>query len=120
MNVNRIASCTVLALAVATIAAAAGIFMVHSTPIVIALIIITAIGTALSIAAVKSWHSLKDTETDDPTQSYFKNMSTYIGLSIAGVSQFFVQGIVLAAARGATQAVSANTSGAVANFLGTL
>ena len=47
-------------------------------------------------------------------------MSTYIGLSIAGVSQFFVQGIVLAAARGATQAVSANTSGAVANFLGTL
>ena len=52
MNVNRIASCTVLALAVATIAAAAGIFMVHSTPIVIALIIITAIGTALSIAAV--------------------------------------------------------------------
>ncbi len=117
MNVDQAAFYTVSTLALATIAFTAGAILAQGTAATVAYAILTALGSALSIASVSAWASLKGRAVADSSDEYFDKFFSHVGYGISGVSQFFAQGIVLAAFTGVTQGITAGTSFAISQSI---
>lgn len=101
MNVNQTAFCTVTALAVATIGTAVAAATAASTVGAVAYGIIAALGSALSIASMTAYVSLKGrADKEDTASEYFSEISNHAGFAIAAVFQFIGQTLMVAVVEG--------------------
>ena len=121
MNVNKAAAYTVSTLALATGSIALSMIFVQTATATVALGVLTALGTTLSVASVSAWLSLRGRFIEASDKEYFEKTFSHLGIAITAASQFIVQSIVLSAAKvlsqGVTSAVTVAVSQSIQNSL---
>ena len=106
MNVNQTAFCTITTLAVATGGAAFAAAMAASTAGTVAYAALAALGSALSIASMTAWGSLKGRATEGSPSEYFQEIGNHLAYTIPAVGQFIAHNLVAAVFNGIVSGIS--------------
>ena len=107
MNVNQTTFCTVTALAIVSIGSAVSAATAISTVTAAVYGVLATLGSALSIASMTAYTSLKGkVDKEDSAREYFNEIANHAGFAIAGVFQFLGQTLMLSVVEGFSQAIT--------------
>ena len=117
MNINQAAAYTVSTLALATGAVAFATVFAQTITVKVALRVLIALGTALCIAAVSAWASLRGRVFGASDKEYFEKLFSYLGIAIAAASQFITQNVFEAALAGEVKGVTTGVASLVSHMV---
>ena len=123
MNVNQAAFYTISTLALTTAGLTTGAILAQATVTTVALAALTALSSALSIAAISAWATLKGRVgeyssergeiIEDESKEYFNKLFSYLGYAVVAIAQTLSQGIVFAAFAGVSQGITMGISSGI-------